>query len=138
MNVDSTAQPSTVKQLLHQHTARLTALMPHPGVPAGAITLSADGHLATLSVPSVRDLNAWYTALDGRAGVTVTSRSEERDGQRWGLGGLDWSVGLGRVPGLLGVWLQVTAVSAELEQLPDLPVVRAGFPFSSVRLAVAA
>jgi hypothetical protein len=79
-------------------------------------------------VRSVRELNDWYVAsADGRS-LAVSSRTERRDGQLWGLGGLDWMLCIGSVT--------VRTVSAEDEVLPDLPVVRAGWPYDLDRAPV--
>jgi hypothetical protein len=91
--------------------------------PASAIApLVALPHRRHVSVDSITFLNDfWEQAGPGRS-LAVSSRHEFRNGQYWGLGGLDWAV--------VTAGLVVTATTGEDEELPDLPVVRAGWPYA--------
>lgn len=73
----------------------------------------------TVEARSIDEFNAWFERRPG-ATLTVSSRQERRNGQLFGLGGLDWSL---YAPGVT-----VTLTTAECEVLPDLPVVLAMYP----------
>lgn len=88
-------------------------------------TQTSDG--SNVAVGSIHDFNAHFEEHGPEATLAVTGRSEIRAGRRFGLGGLAWTL---RVRELS---LTVTAVTAEGEVLPDLPVVRAGYPFGLAR-----
>ncbi|WP_327066765.1 hypothetical protein [Kitasatospora sp. NBC_01302] len=79
-------------------------------------------HRPTVTVGTLYDLNEQYLASRTHRGLSVGSRSEVReDGQRFGLGGLDWM--------LVTPTAVYKVVTAEDEVLPDLPVVRDGWPY---------
>jgi hypothetical protein len=82
---------------------------------------------------SVEEFNAWYERRRDGSSMSVASRQENRGGQWFGLGGLDWT--------LCASGVVVTLSTAERVVLPDLPVVLAVFPERravSSRQAVAA
>lgn len=82
---------------------------------------------------SIEEFNAWYEGRRYGSSIAVSGRYETRDGQLFGLGGLDWT--------LCASDVMVTLTTAEDEVLPDLPVVLAVFPERravSSRQAVAA
>jgi hypothetical protein len=96
-------------------------------------THTSDG--TSIAVGSIHDLNDHFEQHRREATLAVTTRHETRGGQRFGLGGLAWTL---RVRELS---LTVTTETAEGEVLPDLPVVRAGYPYGlahNSRTAVAA
>jgi hypothetical protein len=81
----------------------------------------------TITVGTIHELNQHYAR--GKCSLAISSRTEMRDGQLFGLGGLDWL--------LVTPAACYETVTAEYEALPDLPVVRDGWPFASFE-AVAA
>jgi hypothetical protein len=92
----------------------------------------------TIVASSITDLNTWYTNHTYGSTLTVGGRYETRNGQTFCLGGLSWSL---HIKAFDGAPLTVLLVTAEHETLPDLPVVRAGFPYAldrNDRSAVAA
>ena len=68
-----------------------------------------------VSAQSIEELNAWYTRRTMTG--SVSGRNEYRNGQWFGLGGLDWML---TAPGVV-----VTLTTSEGEKLPALPVVLA-------------
>jgi hypothetical protein len=75
-----------------------------------------------IEATSIHDLNRHYLS-GSRWSLAVSSRSEQRGGQWFGLGGLDWT--------LVSPAMVVTLTTGEDEQLPsNLPVVRDGWPFA--------
>ncbi len=127
----TTAGPSvSLAVLLHiaavrEHVAELLTQVPHHGVSLDDMQFSADGRSVTLLAWSVRELDAWYQASGGGASLTVSSRQRVEGSRSFGRGGLDWTLGLGRIPGRLDTWLSVMTETVEDEVLPDLLVVRA-------------
>jgi hypothetical protein len=85
-----------------------------------------------IHVDTLDALNTYWQHANSRRSLCVGSRDEIRDGQRFGLGGLSWV--------LFDRDVVVTAITGEDDALPDLPVVRAGWPFAFVsdRLEAAA
>lgn len=108
--------------------ATLFGVMTGHGLPG---VVGANGEV---SVESIVDLNEWFSLFRTAAGLTTASRCEIRNGQLFGLGGLDWQLLVRNVPGVGTV--TVRAVTGEHEWLPDLPVVRAGFPYGLGRVAL--
>jgi len=88
-----------------------------------------------LAVDSITDLNAWYETHRCGSTLAVGGRYETRDGRLFGLGGLSWNL---HIKAIEGGPLDVTVETAEGEVLPDLPVVRDGFPYALARQAVSA
>ncbi|PBC71520.1 hypothetical protein BX265_6130 [Streptomyces sp. TLI_235] len=82
-------------------------------------------------VDTVAELDAWFGWFGIGSSMSVGSRQEERDGQLWGLGGLDWTLRLYRLPGIGGLTVRLT--TGEGEELPDCPAVRRGWPFDLER-----
>ncbi|GAB2696901.1 hypothetical protein [Kitasatospora kifunensis] len=78
-------------------------------------------HRPTVTVGTLYDLNERYLAA-AKCSLAVSSRTEIRDGIRFGLGGLNWRVSTPDA--------SYEVVTGEDEVLPDLPVVRAGWPFA--------
>lgn len=77
----------------------------------------------TVTVGTLYDLNRQYLAsVSTHRGLSVGSRSVVRDGQRFGLGGLRWR--------LVTDDAVFETVTAEDDVLPDVPVVRDGWPFA--------
>jgi hypothetical protein len=116
--------------------AELRDRVQFPGVNLAEAEFSADGRSVTLTAWSVRELSNWYDAHRCRASASVSGRDERRaDGQLYALGGLDWVLSLGDVPGVPGVSVTVWTESGEDEVLPDTALVRAMCPWASVRAA---
>jgi hypothetical protein len=108
--------------------ANLISLMTAMGLPG---VIGANGEV---TVDAIADLNEWFSQFRTAAGLATASRCEIRNGQLFGLGGLDWQLLVRNVPGVGSV--TVRAVTGEREWLPDLPVVRAGFPYGLGRVAL--
>lgn len=117
---------------IREYVAGLLPQVPHHGVSLDDMTINLSGEV-TLYAWSIHELNNWH-AFRGR-NLAVSQRRNSLNGRL--AGGLDWSVGLGRVPGLLGVWLSVVTETREGEVLPDLLVVRHGAPWAAARRAAA-
>lgn len=87
------------------------------------------GRNGTVTVASLADLNDWYATFRSGLSLAVGGRYETRaDGKLYGLGGLSWHLSWRTLPGI-PAGLLVMAQTAEDEVLPDLPVVRAGWPY---------
>ncbi|OKJ06799.1 hypothetical protein [Kitasatospora sp. CB01950] len=98
-----------------------------PGVQLHEAHLAADGLSVTLTVDSIEALSSWYAAYP-RCSVSMSSRQVRgEDGHLYGLGGLDWMLGLGPIRGG-GVRVFVRTVTVEQQVLPDTALVRAMFP----------
>ena len=93
--------------------------------PARAVSMNNE----RIRVGSVEELNDRFVSASSRPTLVVGSRSVRRDGQLFGLGGLDWLLTDGRQV--------VTLTTAEDELLPDLPVVRAAWPVTKSIVAPA-
>jgi hypothetical protein len=74
-----------------------------------------------IEVGSIAEFNEYYLAARPGRTLAVGGRYEVRDGRQFALGGLHWF--------LTDSTRVVSTVTAEDEVLPDLPVVRAGFPY---------
>lgn len=83
-------------------------------------------------VETVAELDDWHGQFGRGAGHAIGGRYETRDGVDYSLGGLDWRLYLKNLPGLAGV-LTVRLVTVEGEALPNLPVVRAMWPYALER-----
>lgn len=87
---------------------------------------------------SVEEFNAWYEKHMYGSSLAVGGRYETRGGRLFGVGGLSWSL---HIKAAEGGPLTVLLDTAEGDALPDLPVVRAGYPYGlnrNARSAVAA
>ena len=87
---------------------------------------------------SIEEFNSWYEKHTYGSTLAVGGRYETRNGQMFCLGGLSWSL---HIKAIEGGPVTVTLDTAEDETLPDLPVVRVGFPYGlnrNARRAVAA
>ncbi|MFI9304821.1 hypothetical protein ACIG0C_36415 [Kitasatospora aureofaciens] len=103
---------------------------------ADTVEFAADGCRVTLTAASISELSAWYDALSPR-GVAVGGRYETgADGELLILGGLDWVLSVGQVPGCPGIQLSVIAETTAFEVLPDTELVRSMCPWA-VRLTAA-
>lgn len=124
--------PATVAAI-REYVAGLLSQVPQHGVSLNDMTIEPNG-LVTLYAYSIHELNNWH-AFRGRS-LSVTQRKNSLYGRL--VGGLDWTVGLGQVPGLPGVWLSVVTETREGEVLPDLLIVRHGAPGAGRRRAAVA
>lgn len=100
---------------------------------AGIVVVGTYGPEVHVETPA--ELDAWFGQFRAGYGLSVSGRYETRDGVDYCLGGLDWRVHL-KVPGvpLVGNYsLTVRLITAEGEVLPDLPVVRRGWPYDLER-----
>lgn len=90
-------------------------------LPTGESTVADDGSRVAISVLTLTELNDWYLAMrrEPTFSGAVGMRTEERDGQLWNLGGLEWQIG---VTLDTGVRLAVTTVTLEDESHPELAV----------------
>lgn len=83
----------------------------------------------TITARDIHELNEHYLN-NRRHTLAVGGRYETRNGQTFTLGGLHWQL---FTPGAV-----VELVTGEDETLPDLPVVRAGWPYAAQPEQVAA
>jgi hypothetical protein len=112
---------------------RVTALKADSGLPG-----TRSGAPVSITVHSIDEFNAWYERHTYGSTLVVGGRYETRGGQMFCLGGLSWGL---HIKAIVGGPLTVSLDTAEDETLPDLPVVRAGFPYDlgrNARGAVAA